>query len=489
MLQQQGTIKFSEYAGLYDIVVPQDHEFRKWDELCDGFQFVYDELKCKYCLDNGRTAVDPRILFKYLLLKVVDGFSDVDIVKHSRYDMAYKWFLGLMPEDDVIDPSLLTKFRRQRLQDINLLDLLISKSISIAKENGLLKSKTLIVDSTHTVSRYTPQSQVEELKKRSAALRKSLYGLDEKIKSQLPEKYDGVDLEKELEYENLLIEKVKTIPFVQLPVVYEKLNFLSEAIDDIRDHYTTSIDQDARIGHKTADTEFFGYKTHIAITEEGLISAATITSGERSDGPELPKLIDKSIENGIDVEDVIGDGAYSDTKNLENAKKMNIKIIAKLKPNIALAEGSVQEGFVYNKDADMYVCPAGHMAIRKERLIYNSCDRSSREVYHFSRKKCKVCALRDECWSRSSLKHKAISVLIRQDVHQQQMEYEKTEEFKEKYRQRYMIESKNADLKNNYGYRKSISYGINAMEMQGAVTLFTANMRRIMRMIGQKTSK
>lgn len=59
-----------------------------------------------------------------------------------------------MPEDDVIDPSLLTKFRRQRLQDVNLLDMLITKSISIAKKNGLLKSKTIIVDSTHTVSRY-----------------------------------------------------------------------------------------------------------------------------------------------------------------------------------------------------------------------------------------------------------------------------------------------------------------------------------------------
>ena len=489
MLQNQGKIRFSEYAGLYNIVVPQDHEFRKWEELCDGFQFVYDELKCKYCPDNGRTAVDPRILFKYLLLKVIDGFSDVDIVKHSRYDMAYKWFLGLMPEDDVIDPSLLTKFRRQRLQDVNLLDMLVTKSISIAREHGLLKSKTIIVDSTHTVCRYTPQSQVEELRKRSAALRKSLYGFDEKIKAQLPEKYEGTDLEKEMEYVNRLIEKVKTIPFVQLPVVYEKLNFLAEAIDDIKDHYTTSTDSDARIGHKTADTEFFGYKTHIALTEEGLISAATITSGEKPDGPELPNLIDKSRENGIDVDTVIGDGAYSDKKNLDNAEDKHIKIVAKLKPNVAAEPGAVQEGFVYNKDAEMYTCPAGHLAMSKQILKYNTPGKSQREVYHFSRKKCKVCELRDKCWSHPNLKHKSISITIRQEIHQKQLDYEKTEEFKEKYRERYKIESKNADLKNNYGYRKSISYGIDAMEMQGAVTLFASNMRRIMRLMAGNQTK
>lgn len=81
---------------------------------------------------------------------------------------------------------------------------------------------------------------MEELRKRSAALRKSLYGFDERIRDQLPDKYEGSDLGKEMEYVERLIEKVKTIPFVQLPVVYEKMNFLAEAIDDIKDHYTAS---------------------------------------------------------------------------------------------------------------------------------------------------------------------------------------------------------------------------------------------------------
>ena len=45
-----------------------------------------------------------------------------------------------------------------------------------------------------------------------------------------------------------------------------------------------SKDQDARIGHKTADTAFFGYKTHIAMTPERIITAAVVTSGEKADG-------------------------------------------------------------------------------------------------------------------------------------------------------------------------------------------------------------
>ena len=112
MLPTQGSIQFSGYTDLYNIVVPQDHELRKLNALCENFDFIYEELKDKYCLDNGRMAEDPRMLFKYLLLKVIDNLSDVDVVAHSRYDMSYKWFLGLAPESDVIDPSTLCKFRK-----------------------------------------------------------------------------------------------------------------------------------------------------------------------------------------------------------------------------------------------------------------------------------------------------------------------------------------------------------------------------------------
>ena len=163
MLPTQGSIQFSGYTDLYDIVVPQDHELRKLNALCENFDFIYEELKDKYCLDNGRMAEDPWMLFKDLLLKVIDNLSVVDVVAHSRYDMSYKWFLGLAPESDVIDPSTLCKFRKQRLSDGGLLDKLIGKSVKIAVDNGLIKSKEIIMDSTHTYSRANAQIPVNVL--------------------------------------------------------------------------------------------------------------------------------------------------------------------------------------------------------------------------------------------------------------------------------------------------------------------------------------
>ena len=55
--------------------------------------------------------------------------SDVDIVMHSRYDLSYKYFLCMIPEEDVIDHSTLTKFRKWRLKDVELLYMLIGKTV------------------------------------------------------------------------------------------------------------------------------------------------------------------------------------------------------------------------------------------------------------------------------------------------------------------------------------------------------------------------
>ena len=100
---------------------------RQINDLID-FSFVYEELVSKYSSNNGRHAECPIRLFKYLLLKVIYDLSDVDIVMHSRYDLSYKYFLGMVPEEDVIDPSTLTKFRKLRLKDVELLDMLIGKN-------------------------------------------------------------------------------------------------------------------------------------------------------------------------------------------------------------------------------------------------------------------------------------------------------------------------------------------------------------------------
>lgn len=483
MLAQQQELQFSSFSRLYDLIIPKDNLLRKISELID-FTFIYEELLDKYCSNNGRMAESPVRMFKYLLLKTIYTVSDVDVVERSRYDMSFKYFLDMAPEDEVINSSSLTKFRKLRLKDTDLLNLLIGKTVSIALEKGIIKSRSIIVDATHSLSGSNPYSALEVLRERSKLLRKAVYSIDEEMKGRMPEKNDSGELEKELAYckeLEKLIESDQTL--CSIPSVKEKLNLLKETVEDTQENYTLSKDRDARIGHKSVDSKFFGYKTHLAMTEERIITAAVVTSGEKGDGPELPMLLEISQDNGIEVDTIIGDSAYSGKENLKLKDKddQNIKIVAKLNPSITQGTRKEEDKWDYNKDADMFVCPGGHLAIRKARQGKKNRGENQALTYYFDVEKCKTCPLKDGCY-KPGAKAKTYAVTIKSTIHQEQQAFQKTDYFKEKAKHRYKIEAKNSELKNVHGYGRATSYGITNMQMQGAIAIFTVNLKRIIKL-------
>lgn len=481
MVVAQQEIQFSSYSGLYDLIVPENNLLRKINGLID-FSFIYDELVVNYCSNNGRNAESPIRMFKYLLLKTIYSISDVDVVERSKFDMSFKYFLEMTPEEEVINPSSLTKFRKLRLKDSDLLNLLISKTVTIAIEKGIIKSKSIIVDATHSLSRSNPFSAVGLLKERSKQLRKAIYAVNDEFKEHLPEKNNDDDLVNEIAYCKKLQKSLESDQTLSLiPSINEKLNLLKETMEDTQENMILSKDRDAKTGHKTADSSFFGYKTHLAMTEERIITAAVITSGEKGDGPELPALLEISQENGIEVATIIGDAAYSGKENLKLAEEQNIKVVAKLNPSISQGFRKEEDKFDYNKDADRFVCPAGHMAIRKARQGKKNIGENQVDTYYFDIEKCKSCPLKENCY-KPGAKTKTYSVSIKSDLHQEQIAFQETDYYKEKTKHRYKIEAKNSELKNVHGYGRAISYGITNMQMQGAMAIFTVNLKRIIKL-------
>lgn len=142
--------------------------------------------------------------------------------------MSFKYFLDIASEDDLIGSSSLTKFRRLRLQDVSLLDLLIGKTVEIAPKKTLSKVKQLLC------MQHIPRYVI--------------------ITNRLSTSRKGK------------IERVK------------------KAVEDTQEHINNSTDFDARVRHETVDISFFGYKTHLAISDERIITAVVVTTDEKSDG-------------------------------------------------------------------------------------------------------------------------------------------------------------------------------------------------------------
>ena len=490
MLPKAEQLTLSEFQGIYDRLIPKDHILRKFCELVD-FSFIVDELKAKYCLVDGRNAVPPIQMFKYLLLKVMYNLSDRDLVERCRYDMSFKYFLGLRPEDDVIHPSTLSKFRKLRLKDENLLDLLLSKSIQIALEKHVIKSKTIIVDATHTKARYNQKSAYEILQEQAKLLRKTIYQCaSPDWKTRFPKKVENGVVDDALSYCQELLTVVSSEEVLaEIPAVREKINLLQETVDDHAEHLAASKDKDARTGHKTADTSFFGYKTHMAMTDERLITAAVITSGEKGDGEQLPTLIEKTRKAGLEVKTVIGDTAYSGSSNLELAKaseqpEKSFQLIAKLNPIVSNSiKNPERKGFTYNKDAGLFTCPAGHLATRKARQGKKNSKTNQTMTYYFDVEKCQHCPQAAGCY-KPGAKSKTYCVTLNSELHKDQQELQESKEFKDLARQRYKIEAKNSEIKHRHGYDVSSSSGLEGMEIQGATTLFVANIKRILTLMG-----
>lgn len=487
----QDTLNLSSYYPLYDILIEKDNFWRIINETVD-FSFIFDEVQKNYSETMGRPAEDPILMFKYVLLKSAMKLSDRDLIRKTRVDMEMKYFLGYSPEETkFIDPSLLSKFRHTRLKDMNLIDLLLNKTVEIALDKGVMKAKNkLIQDSTHTNALYQHVSPREELLKRAKDLRKAVYAVDEAMKEKMPSKNKANNglLEDAIAYTKEVIEVIENEGgFENCSAVNERLDYLKEGIEETETEIEYSKDTDAKVGHKTADSNFFGYKTHIAMSEERIITAAVVTSGEKHDGKQMQELVEKSEAAGIEVEAVIGDGAYSEKENIEYCEEKGIKLASKLSKTVTHGNRKNSDKFEFNKDAGMYVCPKGHMAEKKvksgSKKDKNGVD-TRVEVYFFNVEKCKRCPLREGCY-KAGAKTKSYSVKVKSDTHIAYMDYMETEEYKELYKHRYKIEAKNGELKSQYGYDAAQGCGLLSMSIQGASTMFMANMKRIIRLMNE----
>ena len=186
MLNFNKQLKFSCFTGIYDIVIPKKHLLRKIAENID-FSFVNKLMEKCYCIDFGRPAYEPELMLKILFLKLLYDLSDREVISRCQTDMAFKFFLGLYPEDAVPDASLLAKFRTLRITEDELQEFL-NETVRQALKNNVIKSKTIIVDSTHSCSKHTPQTPTQILREMTKNLRKEIHRTQNEISNIFPEK-------------------------------------------------------------------------------------------------------------------------------------------------------------------------------------------------------------------------------------------------------------------------------------------------------------
>lgn len=355
---------------------------------------------------------------------------------------------------------------------------MLTETIRQAIQKGLIKSRAIIVDSTHSYSKSNFETPTQMLRKMSKSLRKEICQTQIELAAHFPEKpLETATIDEEISYTQQLIMVLEgKLGHKNSQKILEKIKLLLD--DDKIKGIQSTQDEEATTGHKSKEGSFFGYKNHIAMTDERLISVIKVTTGKASDTKGMTRLIDQSEKNGIKTDEVLGDMAYSSKDNIDYCNNKEIKLLSRL--NTVVSTGNVREDeFIYNKDTGTMQCPEGHLAtrcyIRKgnyDNQYYN---------YYFSIKKYKKCVRCGSCFKEGS-KYKCHCITIIGGTRGSQYEFEQTEYFKQRIKDRYKIEAKNAEMKQSHGLARCKYSGLFGMQIQMYFTAFVANVKRIVKL-------
>jgi len=145
--------EFEDQGGLFSYVRPEEripagHPLRKVRELVREVLKELNRSFGRLYSPEGRPSIPPEQLLSALLLQAFYGIrSERQLMEQLDYNLLFRWFVGLSPDDRVWDATTFTK-NRERLQRGEVLQKFMSKLLDHPKVKPLLSDEHFSVDGT-----------------------------------------------------------------------------------------------------------------------------------------------------------------------------------------------------------------------------------------------------------------------------------------------------------------------------------------------------
>lgn len=128
--------------------VPSDHPLRPIQVLVNEALARLNGLFNEIYADTGRESIAPEKLMRALLLQVFYSVrSERQLVEQLRYNLLFRWFVGLAIDDAVWDHSVFSK-NRDRLLEHAVVEAFFTEIMRVADAKGLLSKEHFSVDGT-----------------------------------------------------------------------------------------------------------------------------------------------------------------------------------------------------------------------------------------------------------------------------------------------------------------------------------------------------
>jgi transposase len=134
-------------AKLEDFV-PADHPLRPIRLLVNEALGRLNGLFNLIYADRGRASIAPEKLLRAMLVQVLFSVrSERQLMEQVRYNLLYRWFIGLAIDDEVWDHSSFSK-NRERLLEHAVVESFFTEVMTLADKAGLLSKEHFSVDGT-----------------------------------------------------------------------------------------------------------------------------------------------------------------------------------------------------------------------------------------------------------------------------------------------------------------------------------------------------
>jgi hypothetical protein len=419
-------------------------------EFCDGrvspdsiygllhrecFRLFPDEMFADLFCDSGRNCVPPMIVAVVMVLQRIEGCSDREAVDRFTYDARWKYAAGGLGFDYPGFVHTVLVDMRARLRTSEDPDRIFRAVLDVAKQAGLV-GRRRVLDSTALYDAVATMDTVTLIR---SAIRGLLAACDRDLEDELrgllarDDEYRTAgkpvcDYEDRQAREEMIDALAKDADALLLaldgrelgPELEQAAGLLATVVGQdldkgedgvfriarrvAKDRVISTVDPDARHGHKTSARGFDGYKGHVAVDPDSeVIVAATVTAGNVGDGQAVEALLaDDLTDDPPETSEpsqpeeplsVYGDSAYGAGSVLDSLEQADAEIMCKVQAPNAPGGRYAKDAFGIDLDAGTVTCPAGQTA--PLRPIKDG------HIAHFAGA-CRSCPLAERCTTSPS---------------------------------------------------------------------------------------
>ena len=435
----------------------------------------------------GRPTIPARVLATVMLLQSHEGLSDQEACDRLERDLAWQAAAGVDAGAQSFHPTTLVGLRN-RLRASSRPRRLFEDTKKAAAEAGVLGNRVRVLDSTPIYDAVATEDTITQLR---SAIRKLLRALDQsvpelagKVRSVLTRDDDykapgkpSCDWDDEAAREALVDALVRDClaalsaldgEALEGPIAQAAELLAIVAGQDVeqgddgifriarrvaKDRIISTVDVEARHGHKSHNRRFDGYKAHLSVDPDAeLVCEVIVTPANTHDATPVEDLLKGHASDEVKPA-VMGDCAYGTAETLARLEDAGYEdVLAKVAPAKGREGRFGKDDFTVDLEAGQVTCPAGKVA-----AIRTGKDGSG--LADFAAQ-CTGCPLRASC--TTSAAGRTVTIHAREDLLQAHKAAQRDPDWQEAYTgTRPKVERKIAHfVRRSWGGRRARVRGI-----------------------------